>query len=191
GGERENESPGCHELLLRMASGCFEPRILLHAPPRAPSRLGGRHLRSGFVPDNRATVRFNGHGGRRGGPVHMRLDELRGALLELHKAILHAQQVLYEREHGRVESSGELLQLVVRHPDFAWIRALSALIAQLDTWAESESTARDQEIASVLAALHTLIQPDGTNAEFTTRYWALLEAVPEALVAHVRLWRLI
>jgi hypothetical protein len=121
----------------------------------------------------------------------MRLDELRGALLELHKAILHAQQVLYEREHGRVESSGELLQLVVRHPDFAWIRALSALIAQLDTWAEPESTARDQEIASVLAALHTLIQPDGTNAEFTTRYWPLLEAVPEALVAHVRLWRLI
>ena len=124
-------------------------------------------------------------------PVQLKLDELRGALLELHKAILRAQQVRYEREHGRVESSGELLQLVVRHPDFAWIRALSALIAQLDEWAESSSAARGEEIAAVLAALQTLIQPDGTNAEFTTRYWPLLEAVPEALVAHVRLWRLI
>jgi hypothetical protein len=118
------------------------------------------------------------------------LEELRGALLELHRAVLHAQQLAYEREHGRVESRGELLQLVVRHPDFAWIRALSALIAQLDEWSESEA-GREEEIAATVRALQTLIQPDGTNAEFTTRYWPLLESAPEALVAHVRLWRLI
>jgi hypothetical protein len=43
----------------------------------------------------------------------------------------------------------------------------------------------------VIRALQTLIQPDGTNAEFTTRYWPLLEMVPEALVAHVKLWRML
>lgn len=119
------------------------------------------------------------------------LEELRDALLELHKAILRAQQIDYEREHGRVASSGELLQLVVQHPAFKWIRALSALIAQLDEWADSESDAREEEMQAVVRALQTLIQPDGTNAEFTTRYWPLLEMVPEALVAHVKLWRLI
>lgn len=118
------------------------------------------------------------------------LEQLRAALLELHRAILHAQQLAYEREHGRVESRGELLQLVVRHPDFAWIRALSALIAQLDEWTERDA-GREEELAATVRALQTLIQPDGTNAEFTTRYWPLLEAAPEALVAHVRLWRLI
>jgi hypothetical protein len=119
------------------------------------------------------------------------LEELRHALLDLHRSILRAQQIRYEREHGRVETSGALLQLVVQHPDFKWIRALSALIAQLDEWEESDSAAREDEIAGVVRALQTLIQPDGTNAEFTTRYWPLLEVVPEALVAHVRLWRLI
>jgi len=123
--------------------------------------------------------------------MRVRLDEMRGALLELHRAILQAQQVRYEREHGRVATRGELLQLAVRHPDFAWIRALSALIAQLDEWAESNDAGRDEEIAAVVAALQTLIQADGTNAEFTSRYWPLLQAVPEALVAHVKLWRLI
>jgi len=123
--------------------------------------------------------------------MHPKLDELRAAMLELHKAILRAQQMQYEREHGRVGSSGELLQLVVRHPDFEWLRALSALIAQLDEWIESESADRDAQIGAVVHALRTLIQPDGTNAEFTTRYWPLLEAVPEALLAHVKLWRLI
>ena len=119
------------------------------------------------------------------------LEELRNALLELHRAILHAQRLRYERDHGRVDSPGELLQLVVRHPEFAWIRALSALIAQLDEWSQSEADGREAEIRATVRALQTLIQPDGTNEEFTTRYWPLLEAMPEALVAHVKLWRLI
>jgi len=119
------------------------------------------------------------------------LEELRNALLELHRAILHAQRLRYERDHGRVESSGELLQLVVRHPEFAWIRALSALIAQLDEWSQSEAEARDVEIAATVRALKTLIQPDGTNEEFTARYWPLLDMTPDALLAHVKLWRLI
>ena len=119
------------------------------------------------------------------------IQDLRHALLELHRTILRAQQIRYEREHGRVESPGALLQLVVQHPDFKWLRALSALIAQLDEWADSDDGRRDEEIAAVVRALQTLTQPDGSNAEFTTRYWPLLEEVPEALVAHVKLWRLI
>ena len=123
--------------------------------------------------------------------MDVNLDHLRAALLELHKAILRAQQIRYEREHGRVASRGELLQLVVQHPDFKWIRALSALIAQLDEWSEADGGLRPDEGEAVIRALQTLIQPDGTNAEFTTRYWPLLEMVPEALLAHVKLWRLI
>src|SRR5215831_7778906 len=122
--------------------------------------------------------------------MDVNLEELRAALLDLHKAILRAQQIRYEREHGRVASRGELLQLVVQHADFKWIRALSALIAQLDEWSDAEGGARAEDGEAVVRALQTLIQPDGTNAEFTTRYWPLLEMVPEALVAHVKLWRL-
>ena len=123
--------------------------------------------------------------------MDVNLEALRAALLDLHKAILRAQQIDYEREHGRVASRGELLQLVVQHADFKWIRALSALIAQLDEWSEVEGGLRAGEMQAVIGALQTLIQPDGTNAEFTTRYWPLLEMVPEALLAHVKLWRLI
>ncbi len=120
------------------------------------------------------------------------LQELRAALLELHKAVLTAQRIRYEREHGRVQSSGELLQLVVQHPDFKWLRALSALIAQLDEWAQAPEAERaEADLHAVIRALRTLIQPDGTNAEFTNRYWPLLELVPEALVAHVKLWRML
>jgi hypothetical protein len=123
--------------------------------------------------------------------MEAKLEALRDALLELHKAILEAQKTAYEREHGRVASRGELLQLVVGHSDFAWIRALSALIAELDEWVESDHESRDAEVAAVVRALRALLQPEGSNAEFTARYRPLLEATPEALVAHVRLWRLV
>jgi hypothetical protein len=119
------------------------------------------------------------------------LNQLRHGLLALHKTLLDAERRRYEREHGRVDSRGDLLQLVVRHPEFAWIRALSAHIAQLDERAEPDAPGRDEEVAATVRALRTLIQPDGTNAEFTTRYWPLVELAPEALLAHVKLWRLI
>ena len=65
-------------------------------------------------------------------------DELRNALLQLHKALLDAQRVRYERENGRVESRGELLDLVLRDASFEWLRVLSALIARLDELAAAE-----------------------------------------------------
>ena len=51
---------------------------------------------------------------------------LRHTLLELHKAMLDAQRIEYERAFGRIATSGEYLGLVLNHPEFEWIRALSA-----------------------------------------------------------------
>lgn len=117
--------------------------------------------------------------------------QLRAAALELHKALLDAQRVRYERDHGRVDSSGRFLELVLRHPMFEWLRALSALIARLDAWSEESGEARDEELAGLREAMRSLISPEGRNRSFTAPYWVLVEAVPDVLVAHVRLWRLL
>src|SRR5258708_10658985 len=66
------------------------------------------------------------------------LDKLRPALLQLHKALLDAQRIRYERENGRVESRGELLALVLEDSSFEWLRVLSALIARLDDLADAD-----------------------------------------------------
>src|SRR6266566_2543522 len=67
-----------------------------------------------------------------------KLDKLRRALLQLHKALLDAQRIRYERENGRVESRGELLALVLEDASFEWLRVLSALIARLDELADAD-----------------------------------------------------
>ncbi len=117
-------------------------------------------------------------------------DKLRHALLELHKALLDAQRVRYERENGRVESRGELLELVLEDPSFEWLRVLSALIARLDELAEADGKDASGEMRGVIDKLRTLVRFEG-NSGFTGPYREIVEAVPDALVAHVRLSRLL
>ena len=119
------------------------------------------------------------------------VTELRHSILELHKALLDAQQIRYEREHGRIQSSGELLGLVLEHPSFAWLRQLSALIARLDEWVEMREEIGDDDLHVVVNALRDLINAEHRSGTFGKVYWDIVEGAPAALVAHVKLWRLI
>ena len=53
------------------------------------------------------------------------LKDLRHGLLGLHKSLIVSEQVTYERIYGRVSSAGQLLQLVMNDPWFAWLHPLS------------------------------------------------------------------
>ncbi len=117
-------------------------------------------------------------------------DKLRRALLQLHKALLDAQRIRYERENGRVESRGELLDLVLQDASFEWLRVLSALIARLDELAEVDDKDVSGEMRGVIDKLRTLVRFEG-NSGFTGPYREIVEAVPDALVAHVQLSRLL
>ena len=119
-----------------------------------------------------------------------KLDKLRHALLQLHKALLDAQRIRYERENGRVESRGELLALVLEDASFEWLRVLSALIARLDELAEADDKDSRAEMRGVIERLRTLVRFEG-NDGFTGPYREIVEAVPDALVAHVQLSRLL
>jgi hypothetical protein len=123
------------------------------------------------------------------------LETLRPALLHLHKTLLDAQRVRYEREYGRVESRGELLDLVLRDASFEWLRVLSALIARLDELAAADGADDENgdpgaEVRGVIEKLRTLVRFEG-NSGFTDPYREIIEAVPDALVAHVQLARLL
>ena len=116
--------------------------------------------------------------------------QLRHALLDLHKALMDAQRVRYERLHGRIATNGEFLGLVLEHPQFAWLRALSALIARLDEWIDDEKR-EPEELTAMVAALQALTEHDGANAAFSTAYWEIVNDVPEATIAHVKLTRVL
>jgi hypothetical protein len=121
-------------------------------------------------------------------PSNGSASQLRHALLDLHKSLMDAQRVRYERLHGRIATSGEFLGLLLEHPQFAWLRSISALIARLDEWIDDDER-EPEELTSMVAALQALIEPDGGNAQFSNAYWGIVNEVPEATIGHVKLTR--
>ena len=70
------------------------------------------------------------------------LADLRSRLLDLHKVLLDDARVAYELDRGRVGSVGNLLQLVISDPWFAWLHALSELIVRIDETVERDGRRR-------------------------------------------------
>src|SRR5207244_9269080 len=109
----------------------------------------------------------------------------RNALLRVQTTLLDSEAIRYERDNGRVESRGELLDLVLRDASFEWLRVLSALIARLDELAAVDDKDVSGEMRGVIDKLRTLVRFEG-NSGFTGPHREIIEAVPDALVAHVQ-----
>ena len=67
------------------------------------------------------------------------LTDLRRALLPLHKTLLEWERKTYEREHGRKMGGGELLQVIMTAPQFAWLHPISELIVRIDQTLDEEA----------------------------------------------------
>lgn len=92
-----------------------------------------------------------------------RLGEVRRALLKLHKALLDDERIQYERVRGRVESSGALLQLILHDEWFAYLRPLSALVAQIDELLDADE-ATEREAEALVAQASMMLKPDESSS---------------------------
>jgi hypothetical protein len=113
--------------------------------------------------------------------------ELARALRELHKRGLATTQQSFEKLHGRVRGPGELLQLAVHDPLFAWLRPLSQQIVALDELAEAEAIGAP-DLDAARASVAELLE---ANAEFRATYLVYLQAEPDLVLAHAALRRLL
>ena len=114
------------------------------------------------------------------------LNNLSQALLRLHKALLDAERLSYERVHGRIASNGEFLQLVLEDSWFAWLRPLSHYAAGLDDLTEGRRTASGTEITALLDAVRSLLRPSEGSEGFGGQYYDALQRVPEVGLAHAQ-----
>lgn len=112
------------------------------------------------------------------------LHELSKALLRLHKALLDGERLAYERRHGPIASNGQYLQLVLGHPDFAWLRHLSRLMAELDDLTAKGDSSTAHAIADLLAALRTLLTPVEGDEAFSGRYYEALQRDADVVLVH-------
>jgi hypothetical protein len=112
-----------------------------------------------------------------------RLRGLRHTLLRLHKVLLDDERAAYERIHGQV-NSGELLQLVISHEQFAWLHAISELVVEIDEMFDADEPVTSEAVANVMANVRSLLTPAETGNEFERKYFAALQREPDVVLAH-------
>jgi hypothetical protein len=116
--------------------------------------------------------------------MEMRLGPARDAMLRLHRALLETERVAWQRLNGRVVNNGELLQLTIHDPWFAWLRPLTTLIAAMDEVMHDGSPETGARVPDLLRATRELLHPDEDGSDFQQRYFEFVQRSPDVAVAH-------
>ncbi len=113
-----------------------------------------------------------------------RMRGMRRALLRLHKTLIDDEREGFERVRGRIESSGEFLQLVLHDEWFSWFRPLLALVVQMDELLDQEE-ATEREADALIAQARELLKPEeGSARGLGNKYRAALQRSPGVVLAH-------
>jgi hypothetical protein len=125
-------------------------------------------------------------------PIKKRLEEVRQALLTLHKTLVDSERVTYEKTVGAIGSPSQFLKLLTTDPWFAWLQPLSQLIVSMD----ESLDAREQPLtaAAVDAAVkqaNLLLAPSEIGEGFAHHYFDALQRDPDVVIAHADVMKLL
>ena len=119
------------------------------------------------------------------------LMDLRRGLLGLHKALIIAEKLTYERINGRVASTGQLLQLVLNDPWFTWLHPLSQMVIRVDELLDEDMEPTTVEVEHFIAEVRALIRPSEEGDGFERSYYEALQRAPDVIFAHVEVKKLL
>lgn len=123
-------------------------------------------------------------------PTLQLLRDVRVKLLRLHKMLLDMETNTYEQVRGKV-SKGELLQLVIGHEQFAWLRRISELIVQFDEIVKADEPVSLDDVRNLIAYTRTLLAPSEEGNTFERKYYNALQQEPDIVLAHAELTKLL
>lgn len=115
------------------------------------------------------------------------LKNARMYLLRLHKALLEYEKERYETVNGRINSTGEYYNLVLNDESFAWLRAMSGLIVEIDEALDKRAEPITE--IKIIGLARQMISMTKLDAEtdFSAKYDAGLQASPDAMFEHIKL----
>ena len=113
-----------------------------------------------------------------------RLQEVRQALLTLHKALVDSERVTYESTVGAIRSPNHFLQLLTGDPWFAWLQPLSQLIVSMDEALDDKEPLTAALADALLKQTRVLLTPAENSEGFARHYFDALQRDPDVVLAH-------
>jgi hypothetical protein len=124
-------------------------------------------------------------------PIKERLEEVRQALLNLHKTLVDSERVTYEKTVGAIRSPNQFLQLLTTDPWFAWLQPLSQLIVSMDETLDAKEPLTDKAVVAVVKEANVLLSPSESGEGFAHRYFDALQRDPDVVIAHAEAMKII
>ena len=118
------------------------------------------------------------------------LRKVRDSLLDLHRALLEVERLAYEQVFDK-PSAFELLRLLTESPQFAWLRSVSQLIAEIDDLMDAQPPSSATAMADVTARVASLIRLESATDEFKERYREALQQSIDVAGLHADLRRML
>jgi len=120
-----------------------------------------------------------------------RLDEVRVALIHMHKALVDAERVTYQRTVGSIPTPNHFLKLLTDDPWFAWLHPLSQFIVSLDELLEADGPLTTEAFGIAISETRKLLTPSESGQGFGRQYFEALQADPDVVIAHADLMQLL
>jgi hypothetical protein len=113
-------------------------------------------------------------------------NQLATSLRGLHRTLMERARSDYEKERGVELGAGQLLGLLVNDPYFAWLRALSEVMVEVDMIAEGEDAVKAEAAGTVRGVVENLLavaKPGDTTSPFSDRFWPYVREDPHIAMA--------
>ena len=124
-------------------------------------------------------------------PIKKRLEEVRHALLTLHKTLVDSERVTYEKTVGAIGSPSQFLKLLTADPWFAWLQPLSQLIVSMDEALDAKEPLTEAVVAAAVKEANLLLAPSEIGEGFAHHYFDALQRDPDVVIAHADVMKLL
>jgi hypothetical protein len=124
-------------------------------------------------------------------PIKERLEEVRSALLTLHKSLVDSERVTYEKTVGAIRSPNQFLQLLTTDPWFAWLQPLSQLIVSMDEALDAKEPLTAATVDAAIKEANLLLSPSESGEGFAHHYFDALQRDPDVVIAHAEVMKLL
>ncbi len=118
------------------------------------------------------------------------LQELRDALLHLHKVLIDSERVGYEKTIGAIQSPNHFFQLLTSDPWFAWLGPVSQLIVAMDEALDGKEPLTRAGVDGLANLTGLLLVPSEEGQGFSRHYFEALQRDPDVVLAHAEVTRL-
>ena len=112
------------------------------------------------------------------------LQQLRNALLKLHKTLIDSERATYEKTFGKIPSPNNFLNLVMNDPWFGWLHPLSQLIVSMDEALDEKEPLTTDKVAALVKQSSGLLVVSENGEGFSRHYFEALQRDPDVVFAH-------